>query len=155
MIPRGTLVLIRRPAGGWESDNGRLNANRQGYVTNCFPSIFQDNNICHLDMNDNSIFVYENELQVLELPISLSVIGGEVVIGDRVAWPQRTGSRMWMVHGHIVNITKIIQSVSPIPNIQYGFQIDKSVFKITIIQDGKRHSTTNIERVVKICPTST
>jgi hypothetical protein len=121
------------------------------------------NAVCVLFDDGTTGYLYNRELQVLELPVSAVVINGSVTIGDTVAWPQRTGSYMWMAIGVITDIVTEITDVTHTDSVTISlnetteeFRINEKVTKITIVTpEGTKKSTTVLHRVVKAWATTT
>lgn len=162
MIPVGTKVRIEIAPGLISIGAGRF-AGETGEVVPPKYALDPEMSNIRLD-NGYEVQVYDREIQVLDLAPAVRVMNGMVSIGDTVAWPQRTGSFMWMTIGVITNIDHIITGVTPVGNpvhvgdgsVSVGFKATQTETKITIVtNDGTKKSTKGLDRVVKVCPTTT
>lgn len=161
MIPVGTRVKVVVPPGRLDVLLSYMR-DKTGTVQRQL-EIEGGGAVCVLFDDGSSGYLYNRELQVLELPASANVMNGPVTIGDTVAWPQRTGSHMWMTIGVITDILTEITDVTHTGSVTISvnetteeFKINKSVTKITIVTpEGVKKSTTVLDRVVKAWATTT
>lgn len=161
MIPVGTRVRVEIAPGAISIAAGRF-AGQEGEVAESRIDVDPTLMTCVNFDNGTSAYVYNREIQVLDLAPSAEVMNGHVSIGDTVAWPQRTGSHMWMTIGRIVNIKETVVE-RQVTSMCSGFggsrkteTYQDTVSKITIVDDeGAEKSTSVLDRVVKVCPTTT
>ena len=131
MLPNGTKVKIvfndSQPSSASRVFRGRVGYIVEGQV-----------------MLDGTTFVSvnDNDLQVLENPVSAEVINGLLNVGDYAAWPGRQNSALWMVFGQVILIEKVVKGD--------WFSKEVTINRITIRSaDGKKHKTDITHRVVK------